>query len=199
MISIGSKDQWDFEVAVVRNTPCHVHTFDCTIANTTRPPVGLRSRVTFYHACLVPFNLKRQPQDAPNFENFETGGGLNAEGLGELWNWTTLLGKVGLRVGPQYVKADIEGMEYSTLYSIIEEMRLQNTMYKLPQQLSIEFHNSGHYHVRRAKQAHRGLLPKKQMLKWFYHFYQVGRYLMIDHAPNLSCPNCDEALFGLVN
>jgi hypothetical protein len=196
VISIGSKNQWDFEAAVAKHTACHIHTFDCTVPRTTLPPDAIRSRVTFYHACLVPFDIPPQPKHAPKFVGYPDGAQLKhlsgmQQELGELWNWNTLLKKAGISSGPEYVKIDIEGMEYTALYSIIEEMRLQNTMHMLPKQLAVEFHN--------VDQGKKKLLPWKQTMKWFYHFYQVGRYLLIDYAPNLKCPNCDEALFALAN
>ena len=50
VLSIGSRNEWEFEEEVVRRTPCRVATFDCTIHPSTRPPAAIRPRVTFHHA-----------------------------------------------------------------------------------------------------------------------------------------------------
>lgn len=49
--SIGSKNQWDFEVDAYKSTTCTIHTFDCTI-ETGNMPAHIRDRVTFHKICM---------------------------------------------------------------------------------------------------------------------------------------------------
>jgi len=149
------------------------------------PPQQIRDRVTFYHACLGSFSIKKRGPDQPNFIKYPDETGL---GTGwQLCDWSALLKMAGLLTPPEYVKMDIEGMEFVTVYSMIEQMRRSQMTHMLPSQLSIEFHNRG------KNKFH--LLPWKETLKWFSHLYGSGGYLMVDFAPNLNCASCDEALF----
>ena len=51
VISIGSKNEWEFELDVVKKYPhCRIHTFDCTVA--AQVPEKIISQTTFHKICL---------------------------------------------------------------------------------------------------------------------------------------------------
>jgi hypothetical protein len=49
--SVGGNNQWQFELDILKKTPCEVHTFDCTgdISRFKKPD---DPRLTFHHVCL---------------------------------------------------------------------------------------------------------------------------------------------------
>lgn len=49
--SLGSNGDFSFEREMAARTPCHIHTFDCTVA-ASRIPGDLPARVTFHAVCL---------------------------------------------------------------------------------------------------------------------------------------------------
>jgi hypothetical protein len=51
VFSVGSNNQWEFEVMMYDNTPCEIHTFDCTVTN-PQPPERIKDRVTFHKLCM---------------------------------------------------------------------------------------------------------------------------------------------------
>ena len=50
--SLGSKLQFDFEMEMIMNSPCSIHTFDCTIAPQPSDP-PLHERITYHHTCIA--------------------------------------------------------------------------------------------------------------------------------------------------
>ena len=88
ILSLGCNGQWSFERLAFQNTPCRVHTFDCT--GTWPVPEVLRSRVTIHRVCLgTPSMVTRNPS--------------------RFANYTGLLQMTGRRA-PAFMKVDIEGV-----------------------------------------------------------------------------------------
>lgn len=88
IFSLGCNGQWSFERLAFENTPCRVHTFDCT--GTWPVPEALRSRVAIHRVCLgTPSMVARKPSMFANY--------------------TGLLHMTG-RHAPAFVKVDIEGV-----------------------------------------------------------------------------------------
>jgi hypothetical protein len=48
--SLGSANDFNFEEDIIKETPCSVHTFDCTINKTTGP---IKDRLDFYDMCIA--------------------------------------------------------------------------------------------------------------------------------------------------
>ena len=48
VISIGSRNQWDFEEAIVARTPCEVHTFDPMSVTEVKVPPHIENRTIFH-------------------------------------------------------------------------------------------------------------------------------------------------------
>jgi hypothetical protein len=122
IISVGSNNQFSFEEAMVKDSTCHLHTFDCTVADPT-PPASLNGRMTYYNFCL----------DERDWVNPETGY--------EYISYATMIGKVGSR--PKLLKMDCEGCEWNTIPSMIEqaeENRAKGLASIFPIQIAIEWH-----------------------------------------------------------
>ena len=111
--SIGSNNEWDFELSIAKATNCEIHTFDCNVAIPKVPP-KLSSRLTFHKFCVA----GRNELDAEGHA-FRTLASIQAE-LGHK--------KVDL------LKVDIEGFEWE-LFNTWED-----TQSTLPFQISTELH-----------------------------------------------------------
>jgi len=116
--SIGGNDQWSFESAVIADTRCMVHTFDCTIKEPKHKPVS--PQITFYSKCI---DGKEHMTEGRSFTTYDR--------LLEISNLTK---------APDYFKMDVEGYEYDVLTDMIRRANEMNQVHLLPTQLQIEFH-----------------------------------------------------------
>jgi hypothetical protein len=94
VFSVGSNNEWGFEEAVAASTGCHIHVFDCTVAD-PRVPLSLVDRVTFHSVCID----------------------------GEEGAYARLVREAG-GVAPVWLKIDAEGFEWEFLSEMLtaEEM-----------------------------------------------------------------------------
>jgi len=118
--SIGGNNQWDFELDVLKKTPCEVHTFDCTgsIGRFKKPD---NKRLHFHHICLGTQNKDAQSDN------------------GEFWT----LEKIQKSLKHNQIdlfKMDIEGYEWPIFESwpILTDIRSPTTV--LPMQVLVEVH-----------------------------------------------------------
>lgn len=119
IMSIGSNDQWEFELAVMHTLKhCHVHTFDCTLANNTPKRKPKNGYVHFYPYCIA----AESRIDSKNNREYLT--------YTELWK------KTGALSPPRLAKMDVEGFEYD----VIPQMLLSTDPAVLPEQFMIELH-----------------------------------------------------------
>ena len=94
IVSLGSKNRWGFEEAIFKEIPrCTIHTFDCTVKTSVRPPASIASRTTLHRICIGAAD--------------ET----TADGLPFL-SWGSVMRLIGATEPPLYLKMDIEGYEY---------------------------------------------------------------------------------------
>jgi hypothetical protein len=113
VISIGSHNDWDFEVAIAQKYPnCRIHTLDCFIP--CKVPAAITSQVTFHPICLG-------VEDA------------TIEGR-QFMSWLTLSKELGLTKPPTAMKMDIEGYEWTTIPAIIK------SNVHVPESFSFELH-----------------------------------------------------------
>ena len=128
VISIGSRNEWDFEEEVVRRTPCRVETFDCTLHPSTKPPAALRERVRFHHACV---GGRADTQIAPRVTHL-------CSGTCHYLSWASLLHRANVSGAPAFLKMDVEGFEWRVLPEILKP----STCALLPRQIALELHNT---------------------------------------------------------
>ena len=113
VISVGSFNVWDFEIAIHEKYPnCEIHTLDCY--NQGIIPDEIKSKTSFHSICL-------SIQDKI----------INNK---EFLTWGSFARKIGLKSPPTAMKMDIEGFEWSVIPSIIK------TNYLIPESFSFELH-----------------------------------------------------------
>ena len=113
VFSIGSNDQWGFEIELRQKLPgCKTHTFDCTLKDNTPRRKPASDDVNFYPFCIG--SNDAQPPYLP-YER--------------IWNAT------GTTVPPKLLKMDVEGFEFDVLDSV-----LSSDPAIWPEQIMMEVH-----------------------------------------------------------
>lgn len=167
--SIGSNNQWDFEVAIVQKTDCRVETFDCTVPN-ARPPEHVKHRVRFHPLCV---------SDA----DYELDGRKYV-------SWKTLNQITGVPTQPTFLKMDIEGYEFPVLKSIVDSGVF------LPVQIAVEVHIKDR--MVGPKYDHR-LVSSMELYAFMNYLYKFGGYYLIDRNDNGNCAHCSEIVLAKLN
>lgn len=116
VFSIGSNNQWFFELNVFKESNCMIETFDCTTNATI--PTHIKSRTRFHPYCLS----KTSNLPTSSYKTLQE-----------------LIALTGRTKGPDYLKMDIEGYEWGVLQGFIETA-LVNGHDFLPKQIYAEFH-----------------------------------------------------------
>ena len=175
--SIGSNNEWDFELSIAKATNCEIHTFDCNVAIPKVPP-KLSSRLTFHKSCVG----GRNELDAEGHA-FRTLASIQAE-LGHK--------KVDL------LKVDIEGFEWE-LFNTWED-----THSTLPFQISTELHltafwNSAGAPDTSARKTGKLWWAGREMsageaYAWGRRMYDLG-YLPVSHDWSERWPQAREFTF----
>lgn len=121
--SLGSALSFDFELEMIKNTPCDIHTFDCTV-DETKVPI-LPSRIHFSPTC-----IGEEGANDPKFQS---------------------LAKVASTRGHHEIallKIDIEGFEFDVIESLYESFIKTSGSLILPFQISFELHyGKPHFNV----------------------------------------------------
>jgi len=102
VFSVGSRNEFSFEIDMSRSTKCRFEVFDCTVKQ-PRIPKEIQDRTRFHQLCLGP-----ETKLVDNRLQFV--------------NYTELIKAAGNRQ-PSYIKFDIEGAEYDVLANIIDSSR----------------------------------------------------------------------------
>lgn len=112
MFSIGSNDQWGFEVDVHKKLPdCVTHTFDCTLKNNQPRKKPKSDQIRFYPYCIGGGTVTDQ-------NNNEDKGNQKKERFlpyHELWKRTNMTQP------PQLLKIDVEGFEFGVIPSMLRD------------------------------------------------------------------------------
>jgi Methyltransferase domain len=119
--SIGGNNQWEFELDIVKQTPCSVYTFDCT-GPRNRFEVPKHDRIHFEHIC-----LGTHSQDADSdcsASNSKCGPTMTLQKIQE---------KLNHNKAADLLKMDIEGYEIPLFQSWKEASNY-------PQQILVEVH-----------------------------------------------------------
>jgi hypothetical protein len=170
VISIGSRNYWDFETDIIAKHPnCKVHTFDCYFPGIV--PAQLVNSVTSHNICIGPRNEIIQGK--------------------QFLNWPSLLKLTGTNVAPTALKMDIEGFEWT----VIRDMITSSPHYLLPLSISFELHiftsvSDLIWHQRYRQQTEVAL---------FMEYLMKYGYLLVDRHDNPFCPSCSEIVVANVN
>ena len=188
--SLGSNNEWDFEVAVLAETPCEVFTFDCT--SNPPPPDIATPRLHFERVCLG------------------HGGGDTFRTLGEL---AAARGHATISL----LKMDIEGYEFDVVESLWRSALLGGdgggnpaaavaaAQALLPAQLTVEVHdasimrglawNCADVCSRSPPPYGKGVaLSSGEMLPLFVQLTDLG-YVAVSREDNNMCTECVEFTF----
>jgi hypothetical protein len=124
--SVGSNNRFDFEKSALKNTPCEVHTFDCTGLKERFDAVPDHERMHFHHLCLGDKHQK---------------GSRKCRGLEKCGDtWTLLEIQQNLKhTRIDLLKMDIEGFEWN-LFDSWPELEDQANLEQLllPMQVFVE-------------------------------------------------------------
>ena len=160
--SLGSNNQFDFEVAIVRQTQCQVFTFDCT----SSPPLQKIPRVKFYKFCLGERDEETE--------------------RGEYRSFASLLA-INSHEAVHVLKMDIEGAEYSVFKALLTPTPQHLLVAgqsafdpRLPYQISFETH---YYHLS-VGFALQQVAALRQL--WY------AGYRFTSMELNEQCPSCTE-------
>lgn len=170
--SIGSNNQWEFEMDILAKTPCEVHTFDCT-GDRERFAVPDDPRHNFHYVCLGTKN--KETED------------------GEFWTLDKMT-KTLKHKKIDLLKMDIEGYEFPLLQDWPEntEKRYDSTV--LPMQVLVEVHYKTQM-AELSKEQNTKPLPNwkytTDMINMQEHLLKMG-YATIIRDDNEVCPHCSE-------
>ena len=171
--SIGSNNQWNFELDALSLTPCDVHTFDCTGALTRFQPPD-NPRLYFHHICLVSKHSEHSDDSSMQ------GGKMSL---------TTLQKKLG-HSRLDLLKMDIEGFEWPILESWSEPDSAGPWPNALPMQILVEVH----YRTQMKDLASDHLKDFKvasDMVRLSSKLNQLGYFTAVNDN-NPFCPHCTE-------
>jgi len=162
--SLGSNGNFIFEEAVSRNTPCVIHTFDCTVSK-ERLPAVLPERVTYHSICL----------------------GSDEEVTSQYRSLGSLMREFGHK-RVDLLKMDIEGFEYRVVEAMYGSF-LKKGGKNLPLQIAFEQHFfavSGP-----AWSNHVPGLSSGDMAALWVDLTDMG-YVLAGRMDNELCPHCAE-------
>ena len=172
--SLGSGNQFQFEEAVLSETQCTVHTFDCT----SSPPPEKNSRLHFHNICLgenssLQHHIYPLPQRKHWYQFWSSD-----ENQRTYMTFDQIL-KMQNHTKIHVLKMDIEGGEYSVFADLLKNINRSD----LPYQISFESHwwNRDIYHAI----LHMSL---------FSQLWTSG-YRLLQHELNGYDPSCVEWTF----
>lgn len=122
ILSIGSNDQWGFEIDVMEKlSGCVTHTFDCTLKDNTPKQKPQNDNINFYPYCI-------------GLSGVQGSSHLTYEKLCEVV--TTRQNKTATKLSPpNLLKMDIEGFEFDVI-----SMMLSSPTSLWPEQIMLEVH-----------------------------------------------------------
>lgn len=163
VISVGSNNQWGFEMAIAQSHPhCQIHTLDCFVSH-VEVPGHIGAQTTFHPVCIGPEDIV-------------------IEGRSFL-TWRTFAKSIGLKSLPTVLKMDIEGYEWDVIVDIIR------SNYMVPLSISFELH----YETARTTLKWEGRDRHALELGAFMDFlYTRGGYVLVDRHDNGECTHCSE-------
>ena len=173
IFSIGSNNQWGYELEMAKITPCEIHTFDCTVRR-YQIPAAIQDRTTMHKVCLGP---REEIAHGMNFTTLE--GAMRIAGVKHV----------------DFLKMDIEGYEWDVLPAVVDNalQRLARTGEDIfPTQMSVEVH-----YVTQMPMAWRGRdRTPGEILGFFNSLFLRGGYLLADRNDNPHCHHCTEIVLA---
>lgn len=182
--SIGGNNNWDFELDLLKKTPCEIHTFDCT-GQKSRFQKPNHDRLHFHHICMA-----AEPVPAP--KTCPKNGGWTICGpMMTIQQLQTMLNHTRIDL----LKMDIEGFEWPILESwpTLEE----NDALILPFQILVEVHYKSSFlplysRLGRVKSPETpDFATPQEHVTLQEHLLKMG-YATVVRDDNSRCPHCTE-------
>uniref|UniRef100_A0A6U3RC29 Methyltransferase domain-containing protein n=1 Tax=Ditylum brightwellii TaxID=49249 RepID=A0A6U3RC29_9STRA len=176
--SIGGNNQWEFELDLLKKTPCEIHTFDCT-GERERFQKPDNDRLHFHHVCLGTANAPA-PKTPPIGKNDIGGEFWTLEKMQKTLNHTQI----------DLLKIDIEGYEIPLLNSwpILTDIKSSSAV--LPMQVLVEVHYRTQMKELAAIKQADWKFPT-DMINLQEHFLKMG-YAVVIRDDNKYCNHCTE-------
>jgi len=180
VISIGGNNEYAFEEAVLAETACSIHTFDCTV-KTPKPSKVLvdSGRYTFHKKCLGDSDT-----DDGKYVRWATMADLAASATKSL----------------ALLKMDIEGWEYATFAQVMDPTLPQH---KRPLQIEAELHQrtwtrfgAPYFEVVKGSNPPLSHFPDfpNYLRKLVTETIKNVGFRLVDRNDNRFCPHCSEIL-----
>jgi Methyltransferase domain len=183
IFSIGSNNDWSFELAIVEQAPhCIVHTFDCTLRKYLNHKKGNGS---------LPFVLEAKPKDDrimfyPNC--------IGSTSEGDYLTYYDMLKISKVTGAPRILKMDIEGFEYKAIKNLLRETPQE----MWPEQIVLEVHWASR--MVQLSWMLRGLQASELSL-FFSLLYATGGYMPVSrefypalNSRQVGCISCMEVV-----
>eukprot|EP01031_Cornospumella_fuschlensis_P030098 gene30098-36353_t len=183
IVSVGSNNEYDFELDIFDRMPCEIYVFDCTVLTPTPPEKLSKSGRFFFHQLCIGASEDRD-------KGFVS------------WRTLALLASRNATQPILSLKMDVEGWEFETLTQIAapEMQRLQ----LVPMQIACEIHqrahtkwNVPHFWPIPAKPS-LSMVSPEQVLQLKQKMQRAG-YVLADRNDNPFCKACSEVVFLHVN
>ena len=194
--SIGSGGQFDFELQVLKQTRCTVHTFDCTrgremhdkFVRSTAARLQTPDLRSSYKCCAAHAGRSMIESIRHHSKYHQVCIGRKAGSIGAMGRFQTLSG-IMAELGHEMVtlmRWDIEGFEYDLFHDMLYEVSLRS---RLPRVMQFELHYRALMHSRpqwrlREKTAGELALAGVQL-------YDAG-FRALASDPNVGCEACYE-------
>lgn len=167
--SIGGNNQWSFELDILKNTPCQVHTFDCTgPIHRFRPPKD--DRLHFHYVCLGTQHQAAAKECTGTFVV-----------CGEVWT----LAKMQQTLNHHRIdlfKMDIEGFGWPLFESWPELADASAGKFVLPYQILVEVHFGTQFPELRPQPVYaknRYFRTPRDIVNLQAHFLRMGYTVVI--------------------
>lgn len=187
ILSIGSNDQWGFEIEVTQQLPgCVTHTFDCTLSDNTPKKKPMNDDINFY-----PYCIGSSENQGPTLLPYD-----------KLWdavmtrqkddnNHTVLESRTKQQSSiispPKLLKMDIEGYEFDVLHNLLSSS--DSSIW--PEQIMLEVHWA-------TRMVGLQWMPRTltagEISLFFGGLFNFGGYMVVDAKKINGCHPCLEVL-----
>lgn len=184
IVSIGSNNEYDYEMDIIDRMPCEIHVFDCTVDNPTPPEkLAKSSRFFFYKLCIAAQDDKEKR-------------------LGT-WQSIALLASHNATRPILSLKIDVEGWEFEVLKQVGSPDMVK--MQLVPMQIACEIHQLSFIkygipqYSRLNSRSPLCSVSNKQIRDLVVETMGSEGYLLADRNDNPFCPTCTEVVLLHVN
>lgn len=193
--SIGGNNLWQFELDLLEQTQCEIHTFDCTgpISRFQKPD---NPRLHFHHVCI---GTEHQPADVVldknsgecMFKHYSEGKVVKIQKCGETWT----LAEMQQRLGHSRIdlfKIDTEGWEWPLFESwpLLSDRDASSSIL-LPMQILVEVHFKTKFPELQKVKGETQFKSAADLVHLNERFIRMG-YAVVSRKNNPFCGHCSE-------